>query len=195
MKVLVVEDTPKLRRALVQGLRSCGFVVEEAADGPAALALAWANPPDAIVLDQALPGFDGVELLRRLREAGVGVPTLMLTAHSCLDARLKAFDVGADDFVAKPVDILELAARLRALVRRSGGVAQPIVSLDDIELDFARGEARRDGRPLPMRRRELALLELLALHRGRVVERGRIQNSLFRDALDVHSNSIESAVS
>lgn len=195
MKVLIVEDSQKLRRALVTGLRSCGMVVDEAGDGPSGFAIAWAQPPDAIVLDQSLPGFDGVELLRRLREVGVTAPTLMLTAHSALHERLRAFDVGADDFVAKPVDILELAARLRALARRSGGVAKPTVVLDDIELDLARGELRRDGQALPIRRRELALLELLTLRRGQVVERDRIERSLFRDALDLRSNSIESAIS
>jgi DNA-binding response OmpR family regulator len=195
MKLLLVEDVPGLRHAMARGLTSLGFVVEQACDGPSGLWAARETCPDVLVLDVGLPGFDGLELLRRLRAERIQTPALMLTAMTQLDERLAGFDCGADDYVGKPVDMRELAARVRALARRAAGPGEAVRVLGDLELDFQRHELRRAGRPLPIRRRERALLELLALHQGKVVGRAQIEAKLYRDEIELRSNSIESAVS
>jgi DNA-binding response OmpR family regulator len=195
MKVLLVEDLLGLRNAMARGLSSLGFVVEQAHDGPSGFWAARETGPDVLVLDVGLPGFDGLELLRRLRAEQIKTPALMLTAMNELEDRLAGFDSGADDYVAKPVDVVEIAARVRALARRSAGQNDTVVSLGDIELDLQRREIRREGQPVEIRRRERALLELLVLHHGNVVSRTQIEAKLYRDETDLRSNSIESAVS
>jgi len=195
MKVLLVEDVPGLRHAMARGLTSLGFVVEQAGDGPSGLWAARETAPDVLVLDVGLPGFDGLELLRRLRAERITTPALMLTAMCELDDRLAGFDSGADDYVAKPVDVREVAARVRALARRAAGPADAVLALGEFELDLQRHELRRAGQPVEIRRRERALLELLALHHGKVVGRAQIEAKLYHDETDLRSNSIESAVS
>jgi DNA-binding response OmpR family regulator len=195
VKVLLVEDVPGLRGAIATGLTRLGFVVEQAHDGPSGLWAARETSPDVLVLDVGLPGFDGLELLRRLRADQIQIPALMLTAMNELEDRLAGFDNGADDYLAKPADVLEIAARVRALARRSTSEAGTVVSLGDIELDLQRHEVCREGQPVRIRRRERALLELLALHRGKVVSRRQIEAKLYLDETDLRSNSIESAVS
>lgn len=195
MKVLLVEDAARLRAAIVQGLRHHGMVVEAAHDGPGGLWAAREMQPDVLVLDLGLPGFGGRELLARLRAEGNTTPALMLTAASELQACLSSFEAGADDYASKPIDILELVARVRALARRGAGVALSCTVLGDIELDPARAEVRRDGVALPMRRRERLLLEVLATHRGRVVRRETLEHKLYDERVELASNVIETAVS
>jgi DNA-binding response OmpR family regulator len=195
MKVLLVEDTAGLRHAMARGLGALGFTVEQADDGPSGLWAAQQTSPDVLVLDIGLPGFDGLELLRRLRCESVHTPALMLTAMTDLDDRLAGFGAGADDYVAKPVDVRELAARIHALARRRVDLAAPVVSLGDLELDMQRSELRRDGAPIRIRRRERALLELLAMNHGKVVTRAQIEAKLYRDEVELQSNSIDVAVS
>jgi DNA-binding response OmpR family regulator len=195
VKLLLVEDTPGLRRALAQGLTRLGFVVEEAHDGPTGLWAATQLAPDVIVLDVMLPGFDGIELLRRLRAQRIATPVLMLTALSEIEDRLRGFEAGADDYLAKPFDLRELAARAHALARRHAPLVDDVLVVGDLALDRASGEVRRGDAVLPMRRRERLLLELLALHRGRVVSRATIEAKLYPDAAELQSNSVDVAVS
>jgi DNA-binding response OmpR family regulator len=195
MKLLLVEDTPGLRKALVAGLDKLGFVVEQAHDGPTGLWAAENLAPDVIVLDVMLPGFDGFELLQRLRRQGVRTPVLMLTALSDVEDRLRGFEEGADDYLAKPFDLRELAARARAVARRPAGLPHNVIELADLRIDVNRGEVCRDGQPLPMRRRERLLLELLATQAGQVVSRSDIEAKLYLDAAELKSNSVEAAVS
>ncbi|WKB53323.1 response regulator transcription factor [Eleftheria terrae] len=195
MKLLLVEDTPGLRTTLVRGLRELGFVVEHAHDGPSGLWAARHTSPDVVVLDVMLPGFDGIELLRRLRSEGVPTPVLMLSALSAVEDRLKGFEAGADDYLPKPFDLRELAARVQAVARRVAAPALPRLQLHDIEIDLLRHEVRRDGELLPLRRRERVLLELLALHLGQVVARETIEAKLYTEDTELRSNSIEAAVS
>ncbi|SDZ26159.1 two-component system, OmpR family, copper resistance phosphate regulon response regulator CusR/two-component system, OmpR family, response regulator TctD [Variovorax sp. YR634] len=195
MKLLLVEDSPKLRAALVRGLTHLGFVVEEAHDGPTGLWAAENTHPDVVVLDVMLPGFDGIELLRRMRARNIATPVLMLTALAEVEDRLKGFEAGTDDYLPKPFDLRELAARAQALVRRVSAWAHPVIVLGDLEIDSARCEVRRDGATLPMRRRERALLELLALSGGKAVSRQTIEAKLYAGDSDLRSNSIEAAVS
>jgi DNA-binding response OmpR family regulator len=195
VKLLLVEDAPGLRRALAHGLTRLGFVVEEAHDGPTGLWAATQLAPDVVVLDVMLPGFDGIELLRRMRAQRLATPVLMLTALSEIEDRLRGFEAGADDYLAKPFDLRELAARAHALARRHGAIVEDVLVVGDLALDRTSGEVRRGDTVVPMRRRERLLLELLALHRGRVVSRATIEAKLYPDAAELQSNSVDVAVS
>ncbi len=196
MKILLIEDAPGLRLALARGLGELGFVVEQAHDGPTGLWAAQHTNPDVLVLDIMLPGFDGLELLRRLRSSGINTPALILSALGALEDRLVGFDVGADDYLPKPFDLRELAARTVALVRRrSTQSATPIISLGDVDIDLQRGEVRRNGEPVTLRRRERALLELLAMNLGCVVKRETIESKLYSDEINLRSNSVDAAIS
>ena len=195
MKLLVIEDTPRLRQALSKGLRRLGFTVEAAHDGPSGLWATQHAQADVVVLDVMLPGFDGLELLRRLRAAGDTTPVLLLTALAEVEDRLDGFEAGADDYLPKPFDLRELAARVRALARRRTQATLPVTELGDLQIDHGRAEVRRNGAPLPIRRRERALLELLATHLGQAVSRTVIETKLYPDQVDLRSNSVEAAVS
>lgn len=196
MKVLLVEDSPGLRDSLVRGLSRLGLVVEQAHDGPSGLWAATELQPDVIALDVMLPGFDGLELLRQLRAQQVRTPVLMLSALAEVEDKLQGFEAGADDYLPKPFDLRELAARLRALAARH--VAAPgaaPIEVGDLRIDHARNEVRRKGEVLPMRRRERLLLELLTSQRGCLVKRTTIEAKLYADATELQSNSVEAAVS
>jgi DNA-binding response OmpR family regulator len=147
------------------------------------------------VIDLASPGCDGVALLRRLRAEGVAAPVLLLTAAGDTEDRLRGFEAGADDCMPKPVDLRELAARARALVSRTRAAPCDVVALGDLRLDLARGQVCRDGRPVPMRRRERLLLEVLCAQQGRIVSRAKIEAKLYGDCTELQSNSVEAAVS
>ena len=196
MKVLLVEDSPVLRDSLVRGLTRLGLVVEQAHDGPSGLWAATELQPDVIALDVMLPGFDGLELLRKLRGQQVRTPVLMFSALSEIEDKLQGFEAGADDYLPKPFDLRELAARLRVLAaRRADEPGAAPIEVGDLLIDLARNEVRRKGELLPMRRRERLLLELLSSQRGCVVRRATIEAKLYSDATELQSNSVEAAVS
>ncbi|MEO5687361.1 MAG: response regulator transcription factor [Burkholderiaceae bacterium] len=195
MKLLLVEHSKDLRDTAAAALRRAGFVVEALADGAAGLWAAHQLDPDVIVIELAPTGFDGVMLLRRLRAEGLATPVLMLTATLDVEARLHCFDAGADDCMPQPVDLRELAARARALAFRARATPCDVATLGDLRIDRARGEVCRDGRPVPMRRRERLLLEVLFAQQGRLVSRAKIESKLYGDCTDLQSNSVEAAVS
>ena len=195
MKLLLVEHSEGLRDAIGADLRRAGWVVEEADDGASGLWAARHLDPDVIVIDLPLPGFDSAMLLRRLRADGLAMPVLVFTAMADIEDRLRAFDAGADDCMPKPVDLRELAARARALASRARAVPSDVVALGDLRIDLARGEVCRDGRPVPMRRRERLLLEVLFTQQGRIVSRAKIEAKLYGECTELQSNSVEAAVS
>jgi DNA-binding response OmpR family regulator len=200
MKLLLVEHSDDLRDAIGAGLRRTGVVVEEADSGASGLWAARHLDPDLVVIDLPLPGFDNVTLLRRLRADGLVMPALLFTSMGDIEERLRGFEAGADDCMPKPVDLRELAARLRALASRalaSRARTGPcdVMALGDLRLDLARGEVCRDGRPVPMRRRERLLLEVLFAQQGRIVSRAKIESKLYGDCTELQSNSVEAAVS
>jgi DNA-binding response OmpR family regulator len=197
VKVLLVEDSPGLRDSLVRGLTRLGWVVEQAHDGPSGLWAATELAPDVIALDVMLPGFDGLELLRRLRAREQQTPVLLLSALAEIEDRLQGFGAGADDYLPKPFDLRELAARLKVLAaRRQGGAPAALpIAVGDLLIDRQRSEVRRNGELLPMRRRERLLLELLSSQRGCLVRRATIEAKLYADATELQSNSVEAAVS
>jgi two-component system OmpR family response regulator len=194
MRVLVVEDEPELRRVLAQALREDGYAVDEAADGPDGLYKATTWSYDLVVLDLMLPGLDGFALLKRLRREK-HTPVLILTARDAITDRIRGLDVGADDYVVKPYVLAEVLARVRALIRRAAGRGDSRMSVGDVEIDTAGRTVTRAGEPVTLTAREYAILELLVLHRGRVVTKTEIYEHIFDETDDTLSNLIEVHVS
>ena len=191
MRILVVEDFAPLRRSLTKGLREAGYAVDAVADGFAAVDHAETGDYDAIVLDLMLPGLDGFAVLERLRAARLPARVLILTARDALEDRVRGLDLGADDYLAKPFAFAELAARLRALLRRRYGRTEPRIQVGDLEIDTTARRVRRAGRPIEFTAREYALLELLAFRAGEVVTRGEIAQRLYDLAAEPGSNVID----
>ena len=194
MRVLVVEDEIRMSRLLRRGLEEEGHAVDLAGDGPEGLWLATENQYAAIVLDVMLPGFDGFELCRKLRAAGVWAPVLMLTARDAVDDRVRGLDAGADDYLVKPFSLLELAARLRALARRDDRARPAVLREGDLQLDPASKRAWRGSTELQLSPKEFALLELFLRHPGVVLSRSQILDAAWDFAYQGTSNVIDQYV-
>ena len=176
--ILVVDDDASIRRMLVRALAAEGYSVEAVGDGGAALASIEKSLPDALVLDVAMPGLDGLAVSRRLRGKGLAVPVLLLTARDSVADRVKGLDAGADDYLVKPFATEELLARVRALLRR-GREPEELLALDDLVLDLETRTATRGSAVLSLSRRETDLLELLLRHPRRVVSREQAVNEIW----------------
>ena len=191
MRILLAEDDPLLGDGLRAGLRQRGCQVDWVRDGVAAERELRAQPYAAAVLDLGLPLMDGMAVLAAVRRAGVAVPVLVLTARDTVPDRIRGLDVGADDYVVKPVDLDELAARLRALVRRSHGQVQELLMAQDVVLEPAARNCTQAGRPVPLSAREFDLLQVLMLAAGRVLSREQIEQQLYSWGQEVESNTVE----
>ena len=191
MRVLLIEDDRLLGDGIQAGLTQAGFAVDWAQDGVAGEAALKAEPYAAVVLDLGLPKLSGMELLRRLRALGSAVPVLILTARDAIDDRVKGLDAGADDYVVKPFDLDELAARLRALTRRHRGEAAPTLQVGDLQLDPSAHRVQFRGQPVDVSAREFALLQELMLNAGRVLSREQLEQRLYAWGEEVESNAIE----
>lgn len=191
MRILLAEDDPLLGDGLRAGLRQHGFQVDWVRDGHAALRELRAGEHAAAVLDLGLPRLDGLDVLAQARAAGVTVPVLVLTARDALPQRVRGLDAGADDYVVKPVDLEELAARLRALVRRAHGQPRECLRAQGVELDPAQRRVSRDGVPVTLSTREFDLLHSLMLHAGRVLTRDQLEQHLYPWGQEVESNAVE----
>lgn len=190
MRVLVVEDEPRLLRNLSKALREEGYAVDTAEAGDVGLYNAEQFEYDAIVLDVMLPVMDGWQILEKLRKKKQ-TPVLMLTAMDTPKDRIKGLDTGADDYLVKPFDLGELLARLRALIRRSAGKAQPAIELGEVRIDPRARLVTKAGEQVAMTAREYAILEYLALHRGEVVSRTELFEHLFDENDDSMSNLLD----
>ncbi len=191
MRVLLAEDDPLLGDALQTGLRELGFRIDWVRDGAAAQRELRCEVYAAAVLDLGLPLKDGTEVLAEIRRARIPVPVLVLTARDAVPERVRALDLGADDYVIKPVDIDELAARLRALVRRGHGQPQACLELRGVTLDPAARIAQRGGAEVALAAREFDLLHALMLNAGRVLSREQLEQHLYSWGQEVESNAIE----
>jgi DNA-binding response OmpR family regulator len=189
--VLIVEDYGPLLRSVGQGLREAGYAVDAVSDGEDGLATAEASPFDAIVLDLMLPTLDGFEILRRLRQGGSSAAVLVLTARDAVRDRVRALDLGADDYLVKPFAFEELLARLRAIIRRRYQAPASVIRVGDLEIDAVARSVRRAGRTIGLSAREYALLEYLAARRGQVVSRTEIWDHLYDFASDPSSNVVD----
>jgi two-component system OmpR family response regulator len=191
VRVLVVEDEPKLASILRRGLRTAGHAADVATRGEDALWMAGSTAYGAIVLDIVLPGIDGHETCRRLRADGVQTPVLMLTARGAVDDRVRGLDAGADDYLVKPFAFDELLARLRALTRRTDVVRAPVLHADGLTIDPAAHTVHRDGIEIVLSQREFALLEALARQPGVALSRFALLETVWDEAYEHRSNVID----
>jgi two-component system OmpR family response regulator/two-component system response regulator QseB len=191
MRILVVEDDALLGDALEAGLGQAGFAVDWVRDGVAATHAIDSEPYAAVVLDLGLPRLSGLDVLRTLRGRGNKVPVLVLTARDAIDDRVRGLDAGADDYVVKPVDLAELAARLRALVRRAAGDAAPSLAIGDLTLDPAAREVSYRGQSVTLQPREFAVLHELMRNAGRVLSREQLESRLYGFGDEPGSNAVE----
>lgn len=191
MRILLAEDDPLLGDGLRAGLRQLGFQVDWVRDGEAAERELRAQEYTAAVLDLGLPRRDGLDVLGSIRRARVTTPVLVLTARDTVSERIHGLDLGADDYVIKPVDLNELAARLRALVRRAYGQPQECLRAQDVVLDPASRTVRQDNVLVTLSTREFDLLQAFMLAAGRVLSRDQLEQQLYSWGQEVDSNAIE----
>jgi two-component system response regulator MprA len=192
MRILVVDDEPAVREALERILRLDGFEVAIARDGREAVRSQAAAPADAVLLDVLMPGLDGLEVCRRMRDTGDRTPVLMLTARDEIGDRVSGLEAGADDYLPKPFALEELLARVRALLRRSGWSGErAALRFDDLELDPGSHEVRRGQRLIELTRTEFLLLELFMHHPRQVLTRGQIFDRVWGYDFGPASNSLE----
>jgi two-component system OmpR family response regulator/two-component system response regulator QseB len=191
MRILLVEDDKLLGDGVQAGLAQSGFNVDWVRDGVAAELALKTGEYAGVVLDLGLPRLSGLELLERLRRGGDKVPVLILTARDRVEDRIKGLDGGADDYVVKPFDLHEVAARLRALIRRASGEAAPNLRVGEIELDPAARRVSFRDRPVELSLREFALLQELMLNAGRVLSREQLAQRLYAWGEEIESNAIQ----
>ncbi|MGH8149478.1 MAG: response regulator [Steroidobacteraceae bacterium] len=195
MRILIVEDDELVANAVACGLGAAGFAVDRAPSAEAAEAALAAEHFDLAVVDVGLPGADGLELVRRSRKAGVSLPILILTARDTLAVKVQALDLGADDFLMKPFEQAELAARCRALLRRAHLADHGELALGRLKLDVGGHQLRIDAAPVDLTAREWRVLECLALHAGRIVSKERLQEAIASWDQAVTPNAVEVYVS
>lgn len=191
MRILLAEDDLLLGDGLRAGLKQLGFQVDWVRDGEAAERELRAQSYAACVLDLGLPRKDGLDVLAAIRRAAIVTPVLVLTARDAVPERIRGLDVGADDYVVKPVDLHELAARLRALVRRAAGQPQECLSAQDVVLDPAARSVRKAGEPVLLSTREFDLLQAFMLRADRVLSREQLEQQLYSWGQEVDSNAVE----
>ena len=191
MRVLIVEDDASMAASLRRGLEAEGYAVEVAADGDEGLWLATEEDFDVVLLDIMLPRRNGYQVVTELRRRGRLAPVLMLTAKDGEWDQAEALDSGADDYLAKPFSYPVLLARLRALIRRAAGVADPVIAVGDLRLDPAARTCRRGGTPIELTSREFTLLEYLAVHAGTVVSKSELVAHVWDQAREPDSNVVE----
>lgn len=191
MRILLAEDDPLLGDGLRAGLRQRGFTVDWVRDGMAAERELRAEPYAAAVLDLGLPLKDGMEVLANLRSARLTLPVLVLTARDAVPDRIRGLDIGADDYVVKPVDLNELAARLRAMIRRAHGQPQEQLTAQNVVLDPGARVVKQAGIAVILSAREFDLLHALMLNAGRVLSREQLEQHLYGWGQEVESNAVE----
>ena len=191
MRVLVVEDDALLGDAIQAGLKQSGFAVDWIKDGVSAEQALTTEPYAAVVLDLGLPRLSGLEVLRRLRSRNASTPVLILTAMDSVDDRIKGLDAGADDYLIKPFDMGELAARLRALIRRASGKTDPLLEIAGVKLDPAAHRVLYRDKPVELSAKEFALLHALMLNAGKVLSRAQLEEQLYAWGDEIESNAVE----
>jgi len=191
MRLLLVEDDAMIGEALRAGLKRDGFVVDWVHDAGSAAAVLRTEPFELLLLDLGLPGSDGLTLLRSLREGGVALPVLIITARDAVSDRVAGLDAGADDYLIKPFDLDELAARIRALLRRKSGRSEPTMEHQGVVLDPAAHRVTQEGEEIALSPREFALLQLLLERPGVIRSRAQIEERLYGWGEEVESNAVE----
>ena len=188
---MLVEDNPELSRRLSEGLRKNGFAVEHAADGATGYELGRSEDFDAVILDLGLPDIQGVDVLKRWRKAGRQMPVLVLTARASWTEKVEGLNAGADDYIAKPSHVLEIVARLRALMRRAAGTSSPTLVHDDIELSPSAGTVTVAGKPVDLTAQEFRILNYFMHRQGRVISQTDLIEHLYLHEEERDPNTIE----
>ncbi|PKN89142.1 MAG: DNA-binding response regulator [Deltaproteobacteria bacterium HGW-Deltaproteobacteria-1] len=196
MRVLLVEDDVKIASFIIKGLRSAGYAVDHAMDGEEGLRLALTEPYDAAVIDLMLPRQDGLSLIRELRAGKVNTPVLILSAKGSVDDRVRGLETGGDDYLTKPFAFSELLARIQALIRRAGGISDPIcLSVGDLSVNLITREVARGGKTIDLQPREFSLLEYLMRNAGRIVSKTMIMEHVWDYHFDPQTNVVEARIS
>ena len=191
MRLLLAEDDPMIGESVRQGLRQDGFTVDWVQDGRATELAIDNGVYDLLLLDLGLPKREGLEILRRLRQRGIKIPVLVITARDAVSDRITGLDAGADDYLTKPFDLDELGARIRALLRRWAGRADPIVRYGRLTMNFSTHEVMIEGKPVSFSAREFALLAAFLERPGAVLSREQLEDKLYGWGEEVQSNTVE----
>ncbi|QCO58078.1 response regulator transcription factor (plasmid) [Pseudorhodobacter turbinis] len=195
MRIVLVEDNESLAQGIANALRDQGYAVDWLADGDEAYRFLASEGGDIAIIDINLPGRNGIEIVRALRKQGSGIPIIMLTARSDLSDRVTGLDAGADDYLVKPFDMAELTARIRALSRRRADIQTGIREIGQIQFNQTARTVIGPAGPIDLPRRELALLECLMDHSGRIVSKERIADTLYGIGSEVEANAVELLIS
>ncbi|MFP3944338.1 MAG: winged helix-turn-helix domain-containing protein [Alphaproteobacteria bacterium] len=196
MRILVIEDDREAAAYIVKGLKECGHVVDQAADGEDGLNLALDGEYDVLIVDRMLPSRDGLSVVETLRERGIATPVLFLSALGEVDDRVKGLRAGGDDYLTKPFAFAELMARLEAVVRRRAPEeVRTVLSVGDLELDLLKRRVRRAGHDIDLQPREFKLLEYLMRHEGQVVTRTMLLENVWEYHFDPQTNVIDVHIS
>jgi DNA-binding response OmpR family regulator len=191
MRILLAEDDNMIGTAVRDALHQDGYVVDWLRDGPRADAALSAGHYDLVLLDLGLPGKDGLAILRSLRARGQATPVIVVTARDAVESRIAGLDAGADDYIVKPFDLDELAARIRSALRRSAGRAEPELAIGPVSIDLARRSVLREGVPVTLSAREFAIVEALALRPGAILSRSQLEERMYGWGEEVESNAVE----
>jgi len=191
MRALVIEDEDILREQIVAELRTHGFAIDQTGDGNEGRYLATEMPVDIAIIDLGLPGTDGIEIIREVRNKQCNYPILILTARTSWQDKVEGLEAGADDYLAKPFHMPELMARLRAILRRSGGWSESILRFGQLELDTRSQQVTVDGKDIELTAYEYKLLEYLALHAGEVISKTKLIDHLYDEDTDRDTNILE----
>jgi two-component system, OmpR family, response regulator len=191
IRILLVEDNPDLARRLTEGLRDAGFAVDHAADGDTGYRLGHSENFDAVILDLGLPDMKGVDVLSRWRQGGREMPVLILTARGSWTEKVEGLNAGADDYITKPCHIQEVAARLRALIRRAAGKPTPTLVHNDIELSPASGMVTVAGKPVDLTAQEFRILNYFMHRKARVISQSELLDHLYSLATERDPNTVE----
>jgi heavy metal response regulator len=191
MRILIVEDEKSLADIIKKGIEEEGYAVDVAYNGEEGLFMAENEPSDLIILDIMLPVIDGMTILKRIRKAGINTPVLMLTAKDTIMDKVSGLDSGADDYLTKPFSFEELLARVRALLRRNTEVKTSLLMIEDLTIDMATHEVKREGKDILLSAREYALLEYMVLNKNKVLSRTALTEHLYNQDFDLDSNVID----
>jgi len=191
MRILLAEDDNMIGAAVRDSLRQDGYVVDWLRDGPRADAALAAGHYDLVLLDLGLPGKDGLDLLRGLRARRNATPVIVITARDAIESRIAGLDAGADDYIVKPFDLDELAARIRSALRRSAGRAEPEIAVGGVRINLAQRRVSRDSEPVTLSAREYAIVEALALRPGAILSRVQLEERMYGWGEEVESNAVE----
>jgi len=196
MRILLVEDDRKIASFVIKGLKAAGYAVDHASDGEEGLHLALTQPYDTAIVDIMLPKVDGLTLIGKMRAARVSTPVIILSAKGSVDDRVKGLQTGSDDYLTKPFAFSELLARVQALMRRAGGISEPIrLTLGDLSINLLTREVTRGGRKIELQPLEFSLLEYLMRNAGRVVSKTMIMEHVWDYNFDPQTNVVEARMS